>query len=104
MAIDETGLTKGQVRKLNALRKSVGDELGEDVFAKWLERQMASQDKSDPVAAKIAKALAGLENDPGFKLGNHGYTVRRAKGRNASSFVAFKNDKPRKAPSGAGKT
>ena len=29
MAIDETGLTKGQVRKLNALRKSVGDDLAE---------------------------------------------------------------------------
>ena len=33
MAIDETGLTKGQVRKLNALRKSVGDDLAEGVFA-----------------------------------------------------------------------
>ncbi len=32
MAIDETGLTKGQVRKLNALRKSVGDDLAEEVF------------------------------------------------------------------------
>ena len=31
MAIDETGLTKGLVRKLNALRKSVGDELAEEV-------------------------------------------------------------------------
>ena len=38
MAIDETGLTKGQVRKLNALRKSVGDDLAEEVFTKWLER------------------------------------------------------------------
>ena len=38
MAIDETGLTKGLVRILNALLKSVGDELAEEVFAKWLER------------------------------------------------------------------
>ena len=43
MAIDETGLTKGRARKLNALRKSVGDDLAEEVFAKWLERQAASQ-------------------------------------------------------------
>ena len=52
MAIDETGLTKGLMRKLNALRKSVGDDLAEEVFAKWLERQAASQAKenSDPVA------------------------------------------------------
>ena len=45
MAIDETGLTKGLVRKLNALRKSVGDELAEEVFAKWLEREATSQAK-----------------------------------------------------------
>ena len=31
MAIDETGLTKGLVRKLTALRKSVGDDLAEEV-------------------------------------------------------------------------
>ena len=48
MAIDETGLTKGQVRKLNALRKSVGDDLAEEVFAKWLERAAASSARSKP--------------------------------------------------------
>ena len=95
MAIDETGLTKGLRRKLNALRKSVGDDLAEKVFAKWSERQATSQakDKSDPVAMKIVEALAGLENDPKFNLGNHGYTLRRAKGKGASGFVAYKNDK-----------
>ena len=41
MAIDETGFTKGLVRKLNALRKSVGDYLAEGVFAGWLEREAA---------------------------------------------------------------
>ena len=63
---DETGLTKGLVRKLNALRKSVGGELAEEVFAKWLERGAGSQAKSkpDPVAMKIVNALAGFENDP----------------------------------------
>ena len=93
MAIDETGLTKGLVRKLNALRKSVGDDLAEEVFAKWLERQATSQAKSkpDPVAMKIVEALACLENDPKFNLGNHGYTLRRAKGKGTSGFVANKN-------------
>ena len=95
MAIDETGLTKGRARKLNALRKSVGDDLAEEVFAKWLERQAASQakDKPDPVAVKTVEALAGLENDPKFNLGNHGYTLRRAKGKGASGFIAYKNEK-----------
>ena len=95
MAIDETGLTKGLRRKLNALRKSIGDDLAEEVFAKWSERQATSQAiaKPDPVAMKIVEALAGLENDPKFNLGNHGYTLRRAKGKGASGFVAYKNDK-----------
>ena len=75
MAIDETGLTKGQVRKLNALRKSVGDDLAEEVFAKWLERAAASSAKSkpDPVAMKIVEALAGFENDPKFNPCLSGY-------------------------------
>ena len=100
MAIDETGLTKGQVRKLNALRKSVGDDLAEEVFAKWLEQGAVSQAKSkpDPVAMKIVNALADFENDPKFNLGYYGYTLRRAKGKGASGFVACKNEKADKAP------
>ena len=103
MAIYETGLTKGLVRKLNALWKSVGGEHAEEVFAKWLEREAASQAKGnpDPVAVKIAEVLAGFENDPKFNLGNHGYTLRRAKGKGASGFIAYKNEKPKEtlAPS-----
>ena len=99
MAIDETGLTKGLVRKLNALRKSIGDDLAEEVFAKWLERQATSQaeGKSDPVAMKIVEALTGFENDPKFNLGNYGYTLRRAKGKGASGFIAYRNGKAKEA-------
>ncbi len=32
MPIDHSTLTKGQVRKLNALRKSVGDDIAENAF------------------------------------------------------------------------
>ena len=99
MAIDETGLTKGLVRKLNALRKSVGDDLAEEVFARWLEREAALQAKgnSDAVAMKIVEALTEFENDSTFKLGNHGYTLRRAKGKGASGFIAYKNEKVKEA-------
>ena len=99
MAIDETGLTKGLVRKLTALRKSVGDDLAEEVFAKWLEREATSQanSKPDPVAMKILEALAGFENDPKFNLGNYGYTLRRAKGKGASGFIAYKIERAREA-------
>ena len=96
MAIDVSRLPKGLMRKLNALRRSVGNELGEEVFEKWFENHKVTQvqAKPDPVAVKIAGALAAFEKDPKFKPGNHGYTVRRAKGKGASGFAVFKNEKP----------
>ena len=65
MAIDEGTLTKGQLRKLTALRRSVGDELGEEVFSKWLAQQAeASAPKVDPVAAMIEEAVAWVRQRP----------------------------------------
>ena len=95
MAINESKLTKGQVRKLNALRKSVGDELGEEVFSKWLAQQAAVKPKPDPIAEKLRAALAGYEGDSSFRLGNYGYTVRRARGKGQSGFSITKNEKPK---------
>ena len=110
MAIDETPrLTKGLVRKLNALLRLAApppclapqeicrplDDLAEEVFARWLEaggcltiQPLRSRSKPDPVAMKIVEALtnAGFENDPKLNLGNHGYTLRRAKGKGGSGF------------------
>ena len=97
VAIDENKLTKGQVRKLNALRRSVGDKLGEEVFGKWLAQQAsaAAAPKRDPIAVKIEEALAGFVDDRTFRLGNYGYTIRRARGKGATGFAATKNEKPR---------
>jgi hypothetical protein len=59
LAIKETSLNKGQIRKLSALRKSIGVKLGEDAFGKWLKEQAKSVPKiqSDPVAEKILNAV-----------------------------------------------
>lgn len=38
-------------------------------------------------------AIAGLGKDPAFRLGNQGYTIRRARGKGASGFIVTKNDK-----------
>ena len=96
MAIDETTLTKGHRRKLNALKKSVGDKLGEEVFSKWkaLHDKKPAARRADPMAEKIQAALADHVNDRNFRLGNHGYTIQRARGKGASGFVATKNPKP----------
>ena len=36
MAINEKTLTKGQIRKLNALRKSLGTKIADRAFTQWL--------------------------------------------------------------------
>ena len=83
MTIDQSTLTKGQIRKLNALRKSIGDDLAETAFSKWLKRQTKASKapKTDPVAKKIAEALKPYDNDKSFNLGRYGYKVTRSKGR-----------------------
>ena len=89
MPVDESILTKGQIRQLNALRKSVGSKLGEDTFTKWLAAQSkATKEAQDPVADALLAALNHLQDDKSFRLGQRGYIVRRAKGRGASGFVA----------------
>ena len=95
MGINESKLTKGQVRKLNALRKSVGSELGEEVFSKWLAQQAAMKPRPDPIAEKIRAALSGYEGDASFRLGNYGYTIRRARGKGQAGFSITKNEKPK---------
>ena len=96
LPINEAELTRGQMRKLNALRKSIGDDLADEVFEKWLQRQPSgkSKDLHGPIAARIAEALAELATDPTFKLGNFGYTVVRARGQGASGLSVRKNTKP----------
>jgi hypothetical protein len=91
MTIDQSTLTKGQVRKLNSLRKSVGDDIAEDAFGKWMITQSKTpKDDRDPVADALVAALSNLTSDKSFKLGRKGYVVRRAKGKGASGFVAQK--------------
>ena len=41
----------------------------------------------------IVKALAELENDLELILGNHHYTIRRAKAKGASGFIVRTNEK-----------
>ena len=81
--INEAGLTKGELRKLNALRKSVGDQIGEKAFAEWLKKRS----KVDPAvdhdrnAELIAETLGGLVNDGGLQVPRGGYIVTRGRGR-----------------------
>ena len=67
--IDEGALTKGQVRKLNALRKSVGDEIGEMAFAAWLSSQSAAT-APDANAALMARYHRGPQERQASRRSN----------------------------------
>jgi len=91
MTIDQSTLTKGQIRKLNALRKSVGNDSADVAFGKWMKSQSKTpKEVRDPVADALVAALSNLHDDKSLRLGTKGYVVRRAKGKGASGFVAQK--------------
>ena len=77
--IDEDKLSKGHVRKLVALRKSLGQEIADPAFAKWLA-QRADGPVADPTAERIAAALNPIVDGLRFPRGSS-YTVRRGRGR-----------------------
>ena len=84
-------LNKGQTRKLNALRKSLGNEIADNAFAKWMKTQIKENTvQIDPVAEKIKVALSSLVHDNAFRLGSKGYIIKRSKGKGASGFVVSK--------------
>jgi hypothetical protein len=80
--LDEKSLTKGQLRKLNALLKSVGNELGTEAFSKWLAmRPEPAASAVDEDAAIIAGALFPLIQQKKLRIPRGGYLVRRGRGR-----------------------
>ena len=78
--LDESILTKGQLRKLNALRKSVGADIGTRAFAEWLASQ-AKAEKADKNLEAIAEALWPLVQQGKLTIRRGGYLVRRGRGR-----------------------
>ena len=80
-SINETELTKGEFRKLNALRKSVGGDIANKAFKAWYERKDAGggQD-ADPNVEVIEDALTKVIDKLRFPRGG-GYAIRRGRGR-----------------------
>ena len=92
-------LTKGQIRKRNALRKSLGTKIADQAFAKWVKAEKSAAAKKAPkrdvVAEKIAAALKPLLSKK-LNFGTYGYTIKRTKGKGAKGLVATRNVKPAK--------
>ena len=73
-------LKKGQLRKLTALKRSVGDEIGERAFAEWLALQGAGQEP-DGNAAMIVDTLWPMVQEGRLAIPRGGYRIRRGRGR-----------------------
>ncbi len=79
---DEKQLTKGQLRKLNAVRKSFGQEIADKAFAEWLAEQPKEKAESEDKHAKmIVDTLEPLVLGNKLKIPRGGYLVRRGRGR-----------------------
>ncbi len=78
--IDEPALTKGQLRRLNALRRSLGQAIADEAFAKWLD-ETAVAPETDENAEIIADTLYAMIRESRVSIRRGGYTVRRGRGR-----------------------
>ncbi len=83
MTIDEENLTKGQIKKLNVLRKSVGDSIGEKAFESWLKLQpvKGGSEPGDKNAELVAATLGKLCGAGKLRIKRGGYLVTRGRGR-----------------------
>lgn len=81
----EKTLSKGEVRKLNALRRSVGDAIGDKAFKEWLteKRKNAGTAGSthDRNAQRIEQALKPLIDRNELHIPREGYLLKRGRRR-----------------------
>jgi len=82
LPFDESKLTKGQSRKLTALRKSLGQEIADKAFAEWLQQFGAEKvEKTDKNAALISETLGKLVQNKKLQIPRGGYLLKRGRGR-----------------------
>ncbi len=80
--LDEKALTKGELRKLNALRKSVGEGIGDQAFLDWLRKKtVVMAEPEDENAALIADTLVTLIEQNKLRIPRGGYLILRGRGR-----------------------
>ena len=78
----EKNLSKGHLRKLAALRKSLGDDIANKAFAEWYEKEGAQGDEQeDKNAELVASTLWPLVESKKLVIPKTGYVVKRGRGR-----------------------
>lgn len=86
----EKDLSKGHLRKLTALRKSLGDEIADEAFGKWLDTLPAKKEKEvDKVLEAVRELIEPhvLSGDIKIRTGK-GVVIRRGRGRVIVEYVA----------------
>ncbi len=81
LAFKEDQLSKGQARKLTALRKSLGEAIANKAFGEWLVTQPELVEEVDKDAELIAETLIDQINQGNLRIPRGGYLVRRGRGR-----------------------
>ena len=80
--IQERDLNKGQLRKLTALRKSLGKGIADNAFTEWLASvPTVTTEPADNNAEAIAELLNTPVLEKKIRLPRGGYVVRRGHGR-----------------------
>ncbi len=75
---NEKDLTKGQIRKLTALRKSLGQGIADKAFAEWLAT--AGSEKNAPLdknAMALVEALEPLLKNKRLRIPRGGFLITR---------------------------
>ena len=78
---DLKSLSKGQRRKLETLRKSLGPEIADRAFAQWMSAGATAEAGPDRNAEIIAEAVMALVREQNLQFPRGGYIVRRGRGR-----------------------
>ena len=80
---DEKDLNKGHLRKLQALRKSLGNQIADKAFGEWLTTLVtaSASEPEDQNAKLITEALEPLAKAEKLRIPPGGYLVRRGRGR-----------------------
>ena len=79
---DEDALPKGQLRKLTALRKSLGDDIANRAFGQWLRAQGKSPTGVVDKGAKlIEETVAAVVQKKKLTIPHGGYLLTRGRGR-----------------------
>ena len=81
-SFDENKLNKGHLRKLTALRKSLGQKIADQAFGQWLEQIPTEKGEPEDQNAKvIVRVLEPFVLGKQLNIPRGGYLLRRGRGR-----------------------